>query len=353
MTATPADRLMLDLLRESSSLPGPFDPLWEGCAASLAREALAGVGLSLLKKRGMLEDLHPAARRRLETELNKVRAEQVILFHRFGALADRLAKAGIPSILHKGGALAPLIYDRADDRPMVDIDVLIRPEDWARTHEMLLAATYRFPAGEGTDFWRENYYNVAVSSPEDPPASFDLHWSITQEGRYRISTDDLFARAVPFEWEGRRLLRMGNEDLLMSLFLHLAYHYFEARLLWLYDMKRLMTAWSIDWDVLRERADAWGLRTVAALNLGFLRKVFPEAVPPEAARVSRSGALRSALLAPLRSPETLHLFRAERRRTVHFVVGLLAIDRPADAMRFAGDKIARSWRWMGRAPRTR
>jgi len=350
---TPADKLMLELLRGEAQLPDPADPLWEGCASSLAREALAGVGLGLLKKRGLLEGLAPPARRLLEKELNKVRTEQVILFHRFGALADRLARAGVPTILHKGGALAPLIYDRTEDRPMVDIDVIIRPEDWTRVHEMLLASRYRLPPGEGTDFWRENYYNMAVASPEDPPASFDLHWSITQEGRYNISTEDLFQRAVPFTWDGRRLLRMGNEDLLLSLFLHLAYHYFEARLLWLYDMKRLMQAWPIDWNVLRERADAWGLRTVVALNLSFLAKVFPEAIPPEALGAARSGPVRSLLLAPLRSPETLHLFRADRRRPVHFVVGLLAIDRPAHAMRFAGDKLARSWRWMGRAPRTR
>lgn len=353
MTASPADRLMLDLLRAEARLPDPSVPLWEECAASLAREALAGVGLGLIRKRGMLEGLAPAARRLLEKEVNKVRAEQVILFHRFGQLADRLARAGIPTILHKGGAIAPLIYDRTEDRPMVDIDVVFRPEDWARVRDLLVTSGYRFPAGEGTDFWRENYYNIAVSSPEDPPASFDLHWSITQEGRYSISTEDLFLRAVPFTWDGRRLLRMGNEDLLLSLFLHLAYHYFEARLLWLYDMKRLMQAQPIDWKVLRERADAWGLRTVVALNLSFLHKVFPEAIPPEAGSASRSGPLRSVLLAPLRSPETLHLFRAESRRPVHFVVGLLAIDKPADAMRFAGDKIARSWRWLGRAPRRR
>jgi len=352
MTASAADRLMLDLLRGEQRLPDPADPAWKGCAESLAREALAGVGMGLLKSRGLLDDFDLRARRRLETEINKVRAEQVILFHRFGRLADLLAQSGIASILHKGGALAPLLYARTEDRPMVDIDVIIRPEDWKRTRDLLVTSGYRMPQGEGTDFWRENYYNIAVASPEDPPASFDLHWSITQEGRYDIDTLDLFERAVPFEWDGRRLMRMGNEDLLLSLFLHLAYHYFEARLLWLYDMKLLMTTWPIDWDLLRERADAWGLRTVAALNLAFLTKVFPESVP-EAARALRSGPIRSALLAPLRSPQTLHLFRAERLRPVHFAVGLLAIDRPGDAIRFGWDKVARTWRWRGRAPRTR
>ena len=353
MTTGTADRVMLDLLRGAPRLPDPADPLWEGCAKSLAREALAGVGLGLLKKRGLLDGLAPAPRSLLERELTKVRTEQVILFHRFGALADRLARAGIPSILHKGGALAPLLYQRTEDRPMVDIDVIILPDDWRRTRDLLVTSGYRLPGGEGTDFWRENYYNIAVASPEDPPASFDLHWSITQEGRYRIDTKDLFQRAVPFTWDGRNLLRMGNEDLLLSLFLHLAYHYFEARLLWLYDMKLLMESWPIDWKVLRERADAWGLRTVAVLNLAYLQKVFPESVPEAAGAALRNGALRSALLAPLRSAETLHLFRAERRRPMHFAVGLLAIDRPGDAIRFAGDKIARSWRWWGRAPRTR
>ena len=40
-------------------------------------------------------------------------------------------------IVHKGGALAPLLYERTEDRPMVDIDILIRPEDWEKVKEKI------------------------------------------------------------------------------------------------------------------------------------------------------------------------------------------------------------------------
>jgi len=348
-----ADRAMLALLRGHAPLPGPSDPLWDDCARRLTQEALPGVALGLIAAAGRLDDLTPGARGHLERELNKVRAGQVILLNRFENLIDRLQAAGIEFLVHKGGALAPLIYDRPEDRPMVDIDIIIRPEDWARVRDGLDSWGYRMPRGASRAFWLENYYNIAVASPEDPPASFDVHWGITQEGRYHVRTSDLFERAVPYTWCGRGLRRMGNEDLLLSLFLHLAYHYFEARLLWLYDMKRVMERIPIDWDVVAAHARHGGLETVTALNLSFVDKVFPGVVPPEAVRLTRCGALRKGLLGPLRSTHPLHLFRGDRHRPVHFALGLLTIDSPWTAVRFAGDKIARSLRWAGRSPRTR
>ncbi len=347
-----ADAAMIAILCGGDP-PARDAALWEGCAHRLVEEGLGGAALSALADRGAADAVPAMARRILEADLNMNRARQVILLNRFETLADRLAGEGITFLVHKGGAIAPLIYARVEDRPMVDVDLIIRPEDWEKVRDALDAWGYRMPRGAARTFWLENYYNIAVSSPEDPPASFDIHWNIAQEGRYRVRTAALFDRAVPYEWNGRRFFRMGNEDLLLSLFLHLAYHYFDARLIWLYDMKRVIGIWPIDWDRLGEIARRAGLASVVALNLAYLSRVFPGSIPEAAAPLARIGALRSALLRPLRAGHPLKFVRGTHSRPVHFVLGLLAIDRPIDAARFAADKIGRSVRWFGRAPRTR
>jgi len=344
-----ADHLILPLLRGEPIPDAPAD-LWIATARSLVNEGLAGLALTILTQRDLMPALPPIAWAMLEAERGRVRAEQARLREGLAALQQVLARAGTEFFLHKGAAIAPLLYERAEDRPMVDVDIVVRPRDWERVCEALMQAGYRFPEGSGARFWRENYYNVPIRSPKDPPADLDLHWSLAQEGRYTVDTDELFGRLVDCPPPGSGLRRLGNEDLLLSLFLHLAYHYFEARLLWLYDMKLLIAKLPLDWEALFDRARSRGLRTVLALNLVYLEKVFPGSVPRPALERAGIGAVRSLLLAPLRSADPRHLFAGEDRRARQFLIGLLVIDRPAAAAGFAAEKIARSVRWAGRRP---
>ncbi|HET9482079.1 MAG TPA: nucleotidyltransferase family protein, partial [Candidatus Polarisedimenticolia bacterium] len=309
--------------------------------------------LTRLARAGRLAEVPAGARAILERELNKVRVEQTLLFSRFETMVSCLQGAGVDFFVHKGGALASLVYDRVEDRPMVDIDIVFMPADWQRVRGALAAAGFRLPAGALESFWLENYFNLSVTSAGDPPSHFDLHWSLTQEGRYHVPTRELFDRAVDLRLGELRLRRLCGEDLLLSLFLHLAYHYFEARLLWLYDMKLVIENLRPDWEVLLRRSSDWGLSTVTGFNLEYVEKVFPGAVPAEVLRSVRAGVLRRGLAAPLRSAAPSELFRWTESRLNQFVLGLLAIDRPADALAFALDKVRRSARWAGRRPRRR
>lgn len=344
---------LVDLLRGSGSLPAAGDSSWEAFADDCVASGLAGVALTLLAESGRLGDLPPRARAVLDAELNRVRVAQAVLFHRFEALVNVMRESGVEFVVHKGGALCALVYQRHEDRPMVDIDVIFRPDDWMRVREAVLSAGYRLPEGALQTFWLENYFNLAMRSPEDPPSHFDLHWSLTQEGRYHIDTREIMSRAIPYRLGEVDLLRLSDEDLLLSLFLHLAYHYFDAQLIWLYDMKRVVERFAIDWDLLLRRAAGWGLMAVVSFNFEYLDKLFPGLVPPEVAARARSGPMRRALALPLLSTSSRHLFRAEENRLNQFAIGLIAIDRPADAARFAADKLSRSLKWLGRRPSRR
>src|SRR5262245_49685711 len=147
MTAN--DRSAIDpalaVLRGTGPYPEAGDASWDDWALRLASERLSGVALGLLAREGRLADLPPSAQRLLESDFNSARASQIVLFDRFATLAACLDRAGVPFIVHKGGALAPLVYDRPEERPMVDVDVLIRPGDWERTRGALVAGGYVLP----------------------------------------------------------------------------------------------------------------------------------------------------------------------------------------------------------------
>ena len=338
----------LALLRGGTpSLPG--ERAAPRIAEGLRRSGLTAIVLGRLPAGAAPE----ALRASLEAERSRLRADLALLYDRFSRLATLLDGVGVPFILLKGGALAPLLYESPELRPMVDVDLLIRRSDWPAARDAMQRDGYSLPGEPDQAYWLANYFNLAVSSPEPGPVHFDIHWSLAQPIRYRVDVDGLWARAAPLVVEGRPGLRLGNEDLLLSLILHLAYHYFDARLLWLYDIHRLCRKVPIDWDAAARRSRQWGMRTVFGLGLSYVEKVFPGSVPAEVLRAAAAGPIRRVLLAPLRSGEVERLFRGDDRRVAQLVQGLLVMDRPLVAARFGLDKIARRVRFLGARPRLR
>lgn len=321
----------------------------ERVAEGLRRSGLTALALSRLAGRPAPEALTLA----LEKERNRLRADLALLYDRLGKLADCLDGAAVPFILLKGAALAPLLYDAPELRPMVDVDILIHREGWPAAREALAKAGYRLPGEAEEAYWLANYFNLAVGSPDPRPASFDVHWSLGQEVRYRVGEEGIWDRSVLFTHDGRSYRRLGDEDLLLGLTLHLAYHYFDARLLWLYDIHLLCLKVPVRWETAIARAREWGMGTVFGLALAYVEKVFPGSIPAAVLDETAAGPLRRALLAPLLSDEPGRLFRGDDVRAAQLVQGLLVIDNPITMLRFGADKAARRLRFLGRRPRLR
>jgi hypothetical protein len=339
--------VVLPLLR-GGAFPSLREPEFATIAEGLRRAGLTGVVLDRLAGNGKAPG---ALLRKLERNRNQDRVSLTLLYDRLGRFSDTMKAAGIPFITLKGAALAPLLYGSVDLRPMVDVDVLIRHRDWPEVRDALTASGYRLPESKAAEYWLANYFNMAVTTPGEPPAYFDLHWSLGQEVRYAVDEDGIWSRAVPYEVEGREMLRLSDEDLLLNLLLHLGYHYFDARLLWLWDIRLLCLKRPIDWEVAFARARKWKMFTVFAIGLGYVEKVLPGSVPAEVLRAVRPGALRRALLGPLRSGEPDRCFRGDDRRLMQLVQGLLVMDSPMDMLRFMGDKAGRYLRFIGSRPR--
>ncbi len=328
-------------------------PVNEADAPRIA-EGLRRAGLTALALRRLAENSQPAAlTSALVKERNHLRADLALLYDRLDRLSEVLGEARVPFIVLKGAALAPLLYEAPELRPMVDVDILIRRERWDAARSALAAAGYLLPGDAEQAYWLANYFNLAIRSPDPRSASFDVHWGLSQEIRYRVDEGGLWERSVPFPHEGREFRRLGNEDLLLSLLLHLAYHYFDARLLWLYDIHLLCRQVPMDWEVVRRRAGEWGMATIFHLGLAYVEKAFPGSVPARVIQESLPGPLHRALLAPLRSPRPDRLFRGDDRRPMQLVQGLLVMDSPRDALRFGADKVARRLRFLGSRPRLR
>ena len=103
-----------------------------------------------------------------------------------GDVARAVAGLGIEVMPVKGALLQHWLYDDPAERPMTDVDLLVRPDDFGSALERLEGAGYR----------RTRHRSVGGTVLETPfGLALDLHPQLFDRARYRMPTVDLFARS--------------------------------------------------------------------------------------------------------------------------------------------------------------
>jgi hypothetical protein len=119
-----------------------------------------------------------AARRRAATSML---ATELV-----GDVARAIAGPGMQVMPVKGALLQHWLYEDPAERPMTDVDLLVRPDDFGSVVECLEAAGYR----------RTRHRSVGGIVMETPfGLALDLHSQLFDCARYRMPTADLFARS--------------------------------------------------------------------------------------------------------------------------------------------------------------
>jgi hypothetical protein len=185
----------------------------------------------------------------------------------------------------KGAYLADRVYPTGV-RPVGDLDILVKQEDFGRVERALVAAgfapvgrglAWRFHAYFGGKFKYERTLGVVVS--------VDVHLKL---GPYpylgRVDPQRLWASAVPCDILGEDALCLCREHLLLHLCLHLFHHGLDGGLLSAYDISLVLrrSGSEIDWSRFWQEVRAWGLRFPVARSLEMVVEVTGEGLPPEA-----------------------------------------------------------------------
>jgi hypothetical protein len=259
----------------------------------------------------------------LDAALSRGRLEQGL-----GAAANALEAEGIPFLLLKGAALGGLVYAEPAHRAMTDVDILVYPDALDRALAVLGRHGFTLPSVEDQAFWRAAYYNLPVCPPGGTEQAVEIHWSIAQRGRHFPDLPGLFSRARDVPIGGRTFRAPGAADLFLHQALHHSYHYFEPKLVWIYDLALLHRA-DPPVEEIQRRARAWGMSTALGVSVLQVQKAFPGAAHPEllawAERSPRVLAVR-ALFGARREPVQLIEGWQGRRRQLLLAVAM--IDSP-------------------------
>lgn len=264
------------------SRPGGTTPPWSELEWQLAAAAAAAHGVSPLLSQCSTWQ-RPSWRRFLDSQREHVE----LRYGRIGTLLQRIdaaaRAAGLAVVPLKGSALHALGLYAPGERPMADIDLLVRESDAAATIALLQELGYV----ESFVQWKHRVFKPAEGAPvpglgehRDTPVNIELHTRIQE--RLPVSTVDITGRIHP------RVPQAGLNDypstgaLMSHLLLHAAGNICgrSLRLLHLHDISLLATRMvAADWDVLWEAAEPpWWALPPLRLVARYYRNAVPEAV---------------------------------------------------------------------------
>jgi|HubBroStandDraft_1064217.scaffolds.fasta_scaffold00124_22 hypothetical protein len=260
-------------------------PDWSELEWTVARAVAAIHGVSPLLSRA-LRWRGPAGwvkfleKQRVHTALRHGRIEGVLCLLDHGARA-----AGIAAVALKGVALHTLNVYRAGDRPMADIDLLVRPEDGRGAVSMLERLGY----AESSASWKERVFTPidhqdanGLGEHAGNDIKIELHERICERLPWRLT--DISELIHPVE----PLPGFHGYPSKASLMSHLVLHaagcmtFQTLRLLHLHDLAKLSTIMTRhDWEQFLDSRRLVGELWWGLPPLQMTSRYFPSAIPAE------------------------------------------------------------------------
>lgn len=206
-------------------------PCPEALAAAAERHGLSPILHVFSRKRS--GELAPELARALQSSYVQNRARAIILLSEATRICAEFEKRGIPCIPLKGAALAEDLYGDPAMRPMTDVDILVPKDALAAAREIMLGSGYEEETGDLREGFQEEFRSELSFFREKPfCARIEIHWWLLNFGGQEEWTKEAFERSV-LTPKGRRLT---DEDTLLYLAAHSAYHHQNDRLLWEFDV---------------------------------------------------------------------------------------------------------------------
>lgn len=177
--------------------------------------------------------------------------------------AEILDAADVKWRLTKGAALAHLDYPDPSLRTFGDVDVIVHPDDWLKSLDVLrIGGMRREAASLGENYDRRYGKGATLSTAEG--LQIDLHRRLAI-GRFGVTshTEDLFQQAAFFTLAGHAIPVLAPEHRLLHACYHASLGGFR-RLRAFRDVAQLILMSGVDWLETVESAKRWKAEAVVA-----------------------------------------------------------------------------------------
>lgn len=259
---------------------------WPALVKTACDAGLGGLLLQAVERQNW--PLAPAQMLQLRWQATQIGRSNARMTRHLGRIARTLAQHDVDVMPLKGAALNLTLYDEPHLRPMSDVDVLIHPSVATRAVSVLERSGYRRgPELVRGDFFPRFHYEVELLSDERSPVRIDLHARPFRPLRYgQTVPDEAFWQASRVvETHGAQVRVACDDKQLIHLAVHSACHG-HARLLWLYDILRLLDLCGrdMDWDRVIDACRRWRLTLPVREALGAVEGVWGAVLPDNVRR---------------------------------------------------------------------
>lgn len=163
-----------------------------------------------------------------------------------------LGKAGIDVVLLKGAGLAYTAYRSFRDRPMSDVDILVRPEAALAAQRLLGTLGWTWDAGPtAAEFYAHHHHLPPMYDPRGGGAYLELHTGLFIEGHSLLLTaETVWESARVVELPGASALVPDVHHQLLHACLHFAWGHMMQSGAWrtFRDVDAMAASGTIDWD---------------------------------------------------------------------------------------------------------
>jgi len=218
---------------------------------------------------------------RLQKYFQDNAARNVIFNAELSRLLAMLGENGIEAIPYKGPVLGLFAYNNLALRRFVDLDVMVKREDAAKSIDLLLADGYEVSKSINLSQRKvllQTQHNLQLHR-SNRQLIVELHWEVaSQLFVSSVQADDLWGGLVPIEINGVQSKTLSTEDLLFSLSVHALRHVWE-KLLWICDLAWIISRYDLDWSILLQRARSTKIERNFLLGLQLCRRLLGVALP--------------------------------------------------------------------------
>jgi hypothetical protein len=223
-------------------------------------------------------------------------AQSTLLYKELGVILKSFDEAGISVIVLKGAALAATVYEDIGLRPMGDLDLLVKQDQFHSALNVMESIGYVEEPIPHHELNRQIGYDVQLWLDARYDLKVELHWDLVTRGdawfgpeiewfwkqaqHWRPTTQEVFGRS----FDNALALSLDCSLLYQSAHLLLHHGISQARLLWFFDIHQLVDHChlEVDWDLLVKRVQgskwAFALGTVLAQTHNLFATSVPEQI---------------------------------------------------------------------------
>jgi len=236
--------------RTGASLPTGLD--WQTILAIGQYHNLLSLFYHEISRQGQSEQLPTWFRQQLRQEFLQNTAFTLLYEAALGQVQDALDCQAIPFIIVKGPSIAAEFYQPQEVRPYVDLDVMIKRDDYTRVKEVLERLDFYQPEAALEEIQRQFFNCVNFRRRGEQQVALDLQWDtllVSWNEHSFLKGEQVWQNRRWLDFEGRSLPVLQPVALVVYLSIHLAVHHQFTRLLSLLDLDLVIRrhAARIDW----------------------------------------------------------------------------------------------------------